>query len=124
MTNLLESSTTLEDFTIEGIIGKGSFGSVYLVKRKYDQKLYALKSVFMEKLTKKEQENSVNEVRLLASVSHPNVISYKEAFFDEKNNSLNIIMEFADNGDLQTEITRKKKDAELFKEEIIWLYSI
>ena len=43
MTNLLESSTTLDDFMVEKIIGKGSFGSVYLVKRKIDQKLYALK---------------------------------------------------------------------------------
>ena len=124
MTNKFEPSTTLNDFTIERVIGKGSFGSVFLVKRKFDQKLYALKSVFLDKLNKKEQENSVNEVRLLASVSHPNVISYKESFFDEKNNSLNIIMEYADDGDLQTEINKKKKNSETFDEKIIWLYSI
>ena len=108
MNNLLKSSTTLEDFTIEKVIGKGSFGSVFLVKRKLDQKLYALKSVFLEKLDKKEQENSVNEVRLLASISHPNVISYKEAFFDERNNTLNIIMEYADNGDKKKKKKKKK----------------
>ena len=124
MSNIFESSTTLNDFSIERVIGKGSFGSVFLVRRKLDQKLYALKSVFLEKLNKKEQENSVNEVRLLASVSHPNVISYKEAFFDEKNNSLNIIMEYADNGDLQTEINKKKNESGMFQEDIIWLYSI
>ena len=124
MTNILEPTTTLNDFTIERVIGKGSFGSVFLVKRKLDEKLYALKSVFLDKLNKKEQENSVNEVRLLASVSHPNVISYKESFFDEKNNSLNIIMEYADNGDLQTEINKKKKELDTFEEKIIWLYSI
>ncbi len=108
MRNLLESSTTLSDFTIEKTIGKGSYGSVFLVRRKLDQKLYALKSVFFENLKQREQENSVNEVRLLASVSHPNVISYKEAFFDEKNNSLNIIMEYATDGDLLSEIIKKK----------------
>ena len=124
MTNIFEPSTTLNDFTIERVIGKGSFGSVFLVKRKLDQKLYALKSVFLDKLNKKEQENSVNEVRLLASVSHPNVISYKESFFDEKNNSLNIIMEYADNGDLHTEINKKKKELDKFEEKIIWLYAI
>ena len=124
MSNIIEPSTTLNDFTIERVIGKGSFGSVFLVKRKLDQKLYALKSVFLDKLNKKEQENSVNEVRLLASVSHPNVISYKESFFDEKNNSLNIIMEYADNGDLHTEINKKKKELDKFEEKIIWLYAI
>ena len=103
--NILPNSTTLDDFTIENVIGKGSFGSVYLVRRKQDDKLYALKTVFLKKLNKKEQDNSVNEVRLLASVSHPNVIGYKEAFWDDKSNSLNIIMEYADDGDLQKKIS-------------------
>ena len=124
MNNLSNNITTLDDFNIERVIGKGSFGSVYLVRRKVDQKIYALKTVFLEKLNKKEQENSVNEVRLLASVSHPNVIGYKEAFWDEKNSSLNIIMEYADDGDLQTKINKKRKEQKYFNENLIWLYSI
>ena len=124
MNNLTNTSTTLEDFNIEKVIGKGSFGSVYLVTRKADQKKYALKTVYIEKLNKKEQENSVNEVRLLASISHPNVIGYKEAFLDEKNNTLNIIMEYADDGDLQAKINKKRKEQKYFNENLIWLYSI
>ena len=75
----------------------------------------------MKKLNKKEQENSVNEVRLLASISHPNVIGYKEAFLDEKNNTLNIIMEYADDGDLQAKINKKKiKEQKYFNENLIY----
>jgi NIMA (never in mitosis gene a)-related kinase len=37
----------------------------------------------MGKLTMAEQSNAVNEVRMLASIEHPNVISYKESFFDD-----------------------------------------
>ena len=122
--NILPNSTTLDDFTIENVIGKGSFGSVYLVRRKQDDKLYALKTVFLKKLNKKEQDNSVNEVRLLASVSHPNVIGYKEAFWDDKSNSLNIIMEYADDGDLQKKINRKRNEGKHFSEKLIWIYSI
>ena len=118
------NQTTLEDFKVEKVIGKGSFGSVYLVRRNIDNKLYALKTVYLEKLNKKEQENSVNEVRLLASISHPNVIGYKEAFWDEKTSSLNIIMEYADDGDLQTKINKKRKEQKYFSEKLIWLYSI
>ena len=81
------------DFKIEKVLGRGSFGSVYLVTRKQDKKIYALKTVILEKLSKKEQENSVNEVRILASVTHPNVIGYKEAFWNDKESSLNIVME-------------------------------
>ena len=105
-------------------LGKGSFGSVYLVRRKEDQKIYALKSVYLQKLNKKEQQNSVNEVRILASVNHPNVIGYKEAFWDDKDNSLNIVMEYADDGDLQTKINKMRREKLRFEENLIWSYSI
>ena len=39
-------------------------------------------------LSEKEKENSLNEVRILASVKSNFVVSYKEAFFDEKDNTL------------------------------------
>jgi NIMA (never in mitosis gene a)-related kinase len=35
---------------------------------------------------------------------HPNVIAYKEAFFEENINTLCIVMEFADGGDLYNKI--------------------
>ena len=91
-------TTSMADFQIEKTLGKGSFGSVYLVTRKEDKKIYAIKTVILEKLNKKEQENSVNEVRILASINHPNVIGYKEAFWNDKESSLNIVMEYADDG--------------------------
>lgn len=54
----------------------------------------------MTLLKEKEKENAVNEVRILASIDNPNIISYKDAFFDEGSNSLCIVMEYADDGDL------------------------
>jgi len=114
----------MSDFKIEKVLGKGSFGSVYLVTRKKDKKIYALKTVILEKLNKKEQENSVNEVRILASINHPNVIGYKEAFWNDKESSLNIVMEYADDGDLQTKIQRMRKEGGMFNEDLIWSYSI
>jgi NIMA (never in mitosis gene a)-related kinase len=44
---------------------------------------YAMKKVNLDKLSKKDWENALNEIRILASVDHKNVIAYKEAFFDE-----------------------------------------
>ena len=116
--------TTMNDFKIEKILGKGSFSTVFLVTRKADNQIYALKSVYMDKLKKKEQENSVNEVRILASINHPNVIGYKEAFWDDFAKTLNIVMEYASDGDLQTKIQEMKKSNGFFNENIIWLFSI
>ena len=37
-----------------------------------------------------------NEVRVLASLSHPNIVKYYETFVDEKSGKLQIVMEFCE----------------------------
>lgn len=56
---------------------------MYQVRRFADNSIYALKKVKMEKLTEKEKENALNEVRILASIQHMNICAYYEAFVDE-----------------------------------------
>ena len=80
----------------------------------------AQKQVVQKVLTKKEKDAALNEIRILASVQHPNVISYKEAFFESKTDSLCIVMELADNGDLLQMIDKKKKQRLKFEESEIW----
>ena len=74
----------------------------------------------MAKLSEKEKENALNEVRILASIRHPNIASYKEAFFESDTNMLVIVMEFCDNGDLQTKINNAKKTSKFTKEDDVW----
>ena len=68
--------------------GEGAYSSVYRARRKEDNTDYALKKVKIQHLSEKEKENALNEVRILASIRHPNIICYKEAFVDEISNSL------------------------------------
>ena len=68
--------------------GEGAYSSVYKVRRLNDGNEYALKKVRMLKLSGKEKENALNEVRILASIKHPNIIAYKETFFDDPSSSL------------------------------------
>lgn len=72
--------------------GEGAYSSVYHVRRINDGVLYALKKVRMLKLSDKEKENALNEVRILASIKHPNIVAYKEAFIDEPSSSLWYVM--------------------------------
>ena len=99
----------MDNFEIVAKIGEGSYSVVYTVRRKKDNKLYALKKVKMKSLNPKEKKNALNEVRILASVNSPYVISYKEAFIDEIDSTLCIVMEYADEGDLYQKITLYKK---------------
>ena len=110
----------MNDFQIISKLGEGAYSTVFKVKRIIDNKIYALKKVKLLNLSEKEKENSLNEVRILASVKSNFVVSYKEAFFDEKDNTLFIIMEFADRGDLYQKIVQHKKSAILFEESDIW----
>lgn len=79
---------SLKDFEIYDKLGEGAFSTVYRVLRKSDQQIYALKKVRFGPLKGKERENALNEVRILASVTHTNVIAYKEAFVDQASNTL------------------------------------
>ena len=110
----------MENFEIISKLGEGAYSIVYKVKRKIDNQIYALKKVRLSNLTEKERTNSLNEVRILASVKSKYVISYKEAFFDEKDSTLGIVMEFADNGDLYQKIVEYKKTKKYFEEIDIW----
>ena len=42
----------------------------------------------MGKLSEKEKENALNEVRILASIKHENICAYYQAFIDEASHSL------------------------------------
>ena len=111
---------SLNDYEILKQIGTGAFSTVSLVKSKKDNLIYALKRVELTKMMPNEKDNSLNEIRLLASVNHINVISYKESFYEEVTNTLNLVLEYADAGDLQTKITSHKNAQKYFSEKTIW----
>ena len=110
----------MNDFQIINKLGEGAYSTVFKVKRLVDGNIYALKKVKLLNLSEKEKQNALNEVRILASVKSSFVISYKEAFFDENESCLGIVMEYADKGDLYQKICEFKKAAVFFEESDIW----
>ena len=110
----------MENFQLGDRIGSGAFGSVYKVIRKEDSKIYAMKRVKITQLGTKEKDNALNEIRILASFNHPNIIGYKEAFYDDNSQTLNIVMEYADDGDIESKISNNKLNKLSFQESTIW----
>jgi NIMA (never in mitosis gene a)-related kinase len=112
----------LKDFEIIKELGCGSYGRVQLVKRKEDKKYYALKSMFLANAKQKEKEAALNEIRLLASIDMPYVISYKSSFYVAENQTLCIVMEYANEGDLEHKINDRTElySSRGFEESFIW----
>ena len=116
-----------ETYTVIKFLGKGGFGEAYLVKSNMTKKNYVMKSINFELLDEKNKLYTINEAILLKNIDHPNIIKFKEVFEVKKPNiQLNIIMEYAENGDLNKllEININKKI--YFKENILinWLCQI
>ena len=78
--------------------------------------IYALKKVKIGIMSSKDKENAINEVRILSSINHPNVVDYKEAFIDNETQTLNLVMQLADGGDLLKMISDRKRRKVHFRE--------
>ncbi|CAL5985694.1 Kinase [Hexamita inflata] len=98
-------------------LGQGSFGQVNLVERKKDNKMYAIKYINVKKMNQQSREFQLNEIRILASIYHPNILSFYETFVQD--GKLHIVLEYADGGDLQSEIEQRIKTKQYFKEDEI-----
>ncbi len=105
-------------------LGDGAFSIVYKVKRISDGQIYALKKVKMGTLSSKEKENALNEVRILASCQHINIVKFKEAFFEDSTNCLCVVLEHADGGDLMAKINYYKKRGSYMPEKDVWHYFV
>ena len=102
------------------VLGKGSFGTVVKVKNKQNGLIYAMKRMKLISTSEEEEKATLNEIRLLYSLNHPNIISYKEAFYDKPSKSLNIVIEYAGDGDLSQKVKMNQKYHKRIDENTIW----
>ena len=111
----------LSDFEIIKQLGKGSYGTVYTVKSRIDSNVYVMKKMELNHLKESQQRECYREVSILRKVSHPNIIKYYASFLE--NESLCIIMEYAELGDLYTLIKHYKRHQKFFDELLLWRIS-
>ena len=110
----------MENYEFLGNIGQGMSGKVYKARHKKENKFYAIKKLNFNEINEKERIAIQDEVNLLKQLKHPNIVTYKDSFFDS-DNCLNIVMVFCELGDMYTKIHKQK--GEYFPEEqiLLWL---
>ena len=119
----------IKNYKILKRIGFGSSGLVYKVTKKDDisNKIYILKQIpysepNLEETTKKAN-SARNEALILSKLNCKYIVKYYDSFIDSEFN-LNIIMEYCDNGDLNTYIQNRKKIKKYLSENEIWNFFI
>ena len=98
----------INSYTVVKRIGEGNFGSVYLVKDKYNYE-YALKKINAFKLkNRKDVEAMILEILIQKQHNSKFLIKYKDVFFYK--DRINIVSEYAYNGDLNNYILKQQKN--------------
>jgi len=90
-----------ENYERVNLIGSGTFGRAWLVRRVTTGRQFVLKEMKMSGLTERERSQAVTEVEALARCRFVNVIRYREAYMTESHDSgtlLCIVMDYAEAG--------------------------
>lgn len=121
---MTSSGTTLPDWGYEElkVIGRGQYGKAHLVRAEIDDQYYIAKTIDLTCLSSKEQETAYQEVALLRSLDHPNIVSYRDNFF--MGDTLVIIMQYCEGGDLATYIKDMRKQRQRIDEQQIMHYFV
>lgn len=87
----------MEHFNVLDKIGNGTYGTVYVCERKYNKQKIVVKTIVVDS-DKEQLEAAKNEVTILKSLKHPNIIQYYDHFF--KHGCFYMVMEHATQGTL------------------------
>ena len=109
------------------IIGETTLGQIVKIQSILNKKNYALKIIQIGD-DKRKIKSAINEYLVLKECHHPNILFQKEIFKEKKNNlyTLNIILEFANNGNIQQKLNENIIKNKNFDEKLLiyWLIQI
>lgn len=104
-------SITPDDFVYYRLLGKGSFGEVFLVKKKDEvnktEKYLAMKILSKDKILGKNLKRyALTERNVMSVINHPFMVRLHYAF--QTSSKLFLVMDYYPGGDLGKLIAKKK----------------
>lgn len=93
------------------VIGKGTFGKVYLVMKKSDGNIYAMKSIRKDIMIENDQiESAKMEKKILLNNKHPFLVKMSYVF--QTDQKVYFVMNFIRGGELFTHLSNEKRFSE------------
>ncbi|KAA0152224.1 hypothetical protein FNF29_04088 [Cafeteria roenbergensis] len=90
---------SLADFSLVKVIGKGSFGKVFLTRKLDSGRVYAMKVLHKRTVAARKQvEHTVTERAVMGKISHPFIVGLKYAF--QTADKLYFVMDYCPGGEL------------------------
>ena len=103
-----KSKAKLFDFEFRKLIGKGTFGKVFMVQNKFNKELYAMKCIRKDVILENEQmENIQLEKDILYQISHPFLVNMEFVFQNEFR--IYFLMKFVKGGELFRHLVTVKR---------------
>ena len=112
----IKANNFFDEYDLKEKLGEGSFGTVYKVIQRKTNYLRAVKAIKKKYVDKEE---FMNEIELLKTVDHPNIIKLFDCYYDKT--FYYLIEEYCSGGDLFDYIQKEhffteKKAAIIFKQ--------
>ena len=109
--NKEEKKVDLKDFNIQSVIGRGSFGKVFLVQKINDKQVYAMKSLRKDVILKYDQiESTLLERDILLRANHPFLVGMEYVF--QTDQRIFFVMKFVRGGELFMHLRKHQKFSE------------
>jgi len=100
-----------QSFIAHKLLGKGSFGEVYLVQKINSNNFYAMKVIKKKKIMNENLVKYVlTERRVMSEMNHPFIVKLHFAF--QSNSRLFLVMDYCPGGDLTDYLRKEKKFTE------------
>ena len=96
---MVDAHKPKEKYSKKQILNQNQNSSTYLAQSRITSKLYVIKNINMLDMIREQRKVARDEARILQVLNHPNIIQFHDVFKD-KDVCLNIVMEWADGGDL------------------------
>mmetsp|Transcript_5560 Transcript_5560/g.5074 ORF Transcript_5560/g.5074 Transcript_5560/m.5074 type:complete len:112 (+) Transcript_5560:163-498(+) len=107
---MMKNGKFTDNYKVEKLLGQGGFGEVKLCIHKINGEQRACKFMRKENMSAKEKKWFENEISILRTLDHPNIVRLYEIYQDDLKYYL--VQELCTGGELFDEIIRRKRFSE------------